>query len=301
MQFEKLKLQSKRKLTKQDFRLFLQDELASRCSRNPNYSLRSYAKLLKVSPSALSAMLSGKRPITHKMKERLGLKLGLSITDLEKFKSSAHGNRKLPDPRILSQGANSTTEIDKNTDSVEENYQQITIDIFSIISEPYHYALLELIKTNTFQWDPKWIAERLMITISEANIAIERLERVGLLERSLSGELFDATKGFSTDIREGLSSQAQRKFQQRSLEQAILAIQTVPVASRDNTSMTMAINHNDLPKAKKFIKDFRRRFSIQLEESPILDQVYQLTIAFVPLTKIQVNSVPKSLGEKNER
>jgi uncharacterized protein (TIGR02147 family) len=227
------------------------------------------------------------------MKERLGLKLGLAITDLEKFKSNAHGNRKLTDDRKPSGALKDNFAAATS----EENFQQITIDIFSIISEPYHYALLELLKTTNFKWEPKWIAERLMITISEVNIAIERLERVGLLERNEHNELFDATGGFSTDIREGLSSQAQRRFQQRSLEQVISALQTVPLELRDNTSMTMAVNQNDLPKAKKYIKDFRRKFCQRLEENSKLNQVYQLTIAFVPLT----SSVSKSPGGKNEK
>ena len=252
---------------KQDFRLFLQNELASRCSRNPNYSLRSFAKLLDVSPSALSALLSAKRPITHKMKERLGLKLGLSLPDLKKLKSKPHGNTK------------------PNADSTDnESFQQITIDSFAVISEPYHYGLLELMKTEGFKWDPKWLAHRLKVTVSEINIAMERLERVGLLERDEKGKLYDPTTGFSTDIREGLSSHAQRRFQERSLEQAISAVQVVPVHLRDNTSMTMAMNAKDLPKAKRMIKEFRRQFCSQIESNPSLDEVYQLTISFVPLT-----------------
>jgi plasmid maintenance system antidote protein VapI len=252
---------------RRDFRHFLQDELALRCQRNSSYSLRSFAKLLDISPSALSALLNAKRPITHKMKERLGLNLGLSLSEIKNLKSNPHGNTKL------------------GTDSIDgESFHQVTIDMFTIISEPYHYALLELTKTEGFSWESRWLAQRLKITVSEINIAIERLERVGLLERDNDGKLFDSTKGFSTDIREGLSSQAQRQFQKRSLEQAISAVQTIPFSERDNTSMTMAINAKDLPKAKQMIKEFRRRFCGQMEASSSLNEVYQLTISFIPLT-----------------
>jgi uncharacterized protein (TIGR02147 family) len=270
MQTESSRSRSIANKFKQDFRLFLQDELTSRCAKNPNYSLRSFAKALDVSPSALSAMLSGKRPITHRMKEKLGLKLGLALSDLKQLKSQPHGNSK------------------QNSDSADvEGFQQLTIDRFAIISEPYHYALLELIKTQGFRWDMKWIAQRLKITASEAKIASERLERVGLLDRNSEGELIDSTKGFSTDIREGLSSPAQRRFQKRSLEQAIEAVERVPIEQRDNTSMTMAVDSRDLLQAKKMIKEFRRRFCSKLEAATRLDEVYQLTISFIPLTNAQ--------------
>ena len=280
---QNLKFSGKSRKVPRDFRLYLQDELAERTSRNPNYSLRSFAKFLDISAAALSALLNGKRPITNNMKERIGLKLGLSLEDLKILKARPHGNTKL-----------------QTSPELETSFQQITIDTFAIISEPYHYALLELIKTDGFAWDRKWIAQRLKITVSEVNIAIERLERIGLLEKDESGNLFDTTKGFSTDLREGITSQAQRRFQERSLEHAISSVQTVPIEQRDNTSMTMAINKSDLPKAKAHIKEFRRRFCADLEASPNLDEVYQLTISFVPLTNVTTNLKTQSSnkGEK---
>lgn len=253
-----------------DFRHVLQDQLSARCAKNPNYSLRSFAKFLEISPSALSAIIRSKRSVTEKMKERLGLKLGLSIEQLENLKANPHGNRRLekgskPAPR----------------------FEPIAVDTFSIISDPVHYALLELIKTEDFQWDFRWIAKRLQKTVSELQICIERLERVGLLARRDDGELYDTTAGFTTDIREGLTSEAQRQFQVRSLEDSIRHVQTVPHQLRDNTSITMAINIEDLPLAKKMIKEFRQKLCAELESNSTLNEVYQMTISLVPCTHPQ--------------
>src|SRR4029079_10406313 len=71
-----------------DFRLVLQSELVSRCRVNPRYSLRAFAKALKVSPSALSAMLSGKRTITDATKKRFAIALGLGPEEMARFQSS---------------------------------------------------------------------------------------------------------------------------------------------------------------------------------------------------------------------
>lgn len=264
---KKLNTSAKSMLVKREFRLYLQDELTARCARNPNYSLRSFAKFLEISPSALSAMLHGKRPITHKMKIRLGLKLGLKLQELENLKSNPHGNSHI-----------------EATKEDHPNFHHLTLDTFSVISEPYHYTLLELMKTKDFKWDNRWISQRIKVTISEVNIAIERLERLGLLERNEKGELIDSTEGFSTDIQEGLSSQAQRHFQQKSLQHAMNSIETIPLDFRDNTSITMAIHKKDISKAKQMLKNFRRKFCEQLESHEDLDEVYQLTLSFVPLT-----------------
>jgi uncharacterized protein (TIGR02147 family) len=272
METENRKIKKSIRSERQDFRMYLQDQLSARCSKNPRYSLRSFSKALNLSPSALSAMLSGKRPITNKMKNRLGLQLGLTLEEIVQMSAKPHGNSK------------------QVTNTTANKFHQLTIDTFNIISEPHHYAILELMKTHDFKLDSKWISQRLNHSIVEINIAIERLERVGLIKKTEDGNFKDTTDGFTTDIQEGLSSQGQRRFQKKSLEHAASLIELVPIENRDNTSMTMAINKDDLPEAKRLIKQFRRNFSSKLESANHLDEVYQLTIAFMPLTNLNGGS-----------
>lgn len=251
-------------------RTLLQEELTKRCAQNPNYSLRSFAKALTISPAALSSILNNKRPITEKMKLRLGFKLGLTVEQLNKISAKTHGNSKGHHAAVAS-----------------PEFQQVTIDVFNIISDPHHYALMELIKTHDFESNARWIAQRLKITQSEVNFALERLERVGLLHRDAKGSWQDSTDGFTSDLREGMTSEAQKKFLVRSLQNSIAAITTEDLSVRDNTSITMAINSSDLPKAKKMLKEFRRCFCKDLESSPKLDEVYQLTLSFIPVSNLK--------------
>src|SRR4051794_28890210 len=107
-----------------DFRLYLQAELVKRCRANPRYSLRSFARSLRVSPSALSAMLNGKRPVTATMKRRFAQALGLSPEEIARF------------------------EINSQHSALREEYkkfQQLTLDSYAVIADWYHYAILELL------------------------------------------------------------------------------------------------------------------------------------------------------------
>lgn len=257
-------------LKQKDLRLLLQEALTERCERNPKYSLRAFAQSLAISPAALSAILNNKRPISSKMHYRLGLKLGLSLEELNLIPQRAHGNR------------HKTFE---KSEQVSPQPQQIAVDTFNVISEPHHYALMELVRTHDFKNNHRWMAQRLGITTSEVNFAIQRLVRVGLLHRDEQDNLIDSTSGFTTDLREGLSTQAQRRVQIKSLNRAIQAVEEIPVEDRDNTAITMAIKSEDLPKAKMMLKEFRRSFCNEMEASTPLDEVYQLTLSFVPLTK----------------
>ncbi|MGE3974697.1 MAG: TIGR02147 family protein [Bdellovibrionales bacterium] len=264
------------KKKKQEFRIFVQDELLRRCRDNPRYSLRAFAKALGIVPSALSDILNGKRPVTVATRERLGLALGLKLEELNQYGISSKANS----------AAGAT--------SIRSEFQQITLDTYAIISDWYHYAILELIKVKGFKPDPKWIAKSLSITKNEANFAIERLVRVGLLEVEPSGQWRDLTQdSYATNISGNLTSEASRKLQKQILEKSIIALQEVEPQERNHTSMTMAINSKYLPEATERIKNFRRELCKYLENKPEPNQIYHLGISLYPVTNIKENSNEK--------
>lgn len=249
----------------QNFRRLLQDRLLESCRKNPQYSLRSFARSLDVSPSALSAMLNGKRPITSKMKLRLGSALGLTTDELMQFSSASSKTKK---PK-------------------QSSYHLLELDLFAVISDWYHYAILELTKIKDFDIDTLAISKKLGITKSEANFAVERLKRLGFLAQDSKGKWIDATpnSGFVTNIQGKTTSLGSKKLQTQILEKSIQAIEQVSLEKRNHTSMTMAINSKDLEYAFEQIKKFRRNLCNDLESSPDPDEVYQLHIGFYPVTK----------------
>jgi transcriptional regulator with XRE-family HTH domain len=241
----------------QDFRLLLQQEFVRRCRKNESYSLRSYAKSLAIEPSPLSAILRGKRPITEKTKTRLGLALGLGLEDLKKFSAS----------------------------SSKSEFQQLDLDNYAVISDWYHYAILELIRLKTFCPNSAYVAKKLNISQTEAHIAIERLQRIGLLEIKKNGKWVDTSaNGLATNINEDLTSQAARKLQRQIHEKAIEALETLPTSVRSHTSMTMAIHPDDLPEAKEMIKKFRRELCAHFEKNGKPKEIYHLGVALYPVT-----------------
>src|SRR5688572_17118598 len=68
------------------------------------------------------------------------------------------------------------------------SYKILQTDAFRVISDWYHYTILELTFVEGFRNDPTWIANKLGITQFEAKEAIARLKRLELLEE-ISGKL----------------------------------------------------------------------------------------------------------------
>jgi transcriptional regulator with XRE-family HTH domain len=243
-----------------NFRQLLQEELVNRCRQNPNYSLRSFARALKVEPSALSQIINGKRPLTEKMKLRLGMALGLSTKQIEKIPTSQNVSI--------------------------SSYQQIAMDSFAIVSDWYHYAIIELTYLEEFKPEATWISRRLGITKSEANIAIERLFRLDLLVQDENGRWIDTSEnGQLTQIHPGLTSDAARKYQSQLLELSKLALQEISLEKRSHTSAAFCFDVEDLPQAIESIGRFRRQFAEEFQPKNKANEVYQIQISFFPLTK----------------
>lgn len=251
-----------------DFRLVLQQELVKRCKSNKSYSLRAFARSLQIDCGTLSKILSGQRKLGKRSIQKLGLKIGIAPEELTKFFQT-----------VAVDGENS----DEQAKQIA--YHQLSIDTFHIISEWYHFAILELMRVDQFKADVNWVARSLGLKVVEVNAALERLCRTGMLQIE-KGKWKDLSDGTSTTIGFPHTSAALIGLQKVMLEKASTALTEVPLERRDNSTVTMAIDSKRLPEAKLMIKEFRRRMGRVLSRGGQRDDVYNLTVSFYPLTQM---------------
>ncbi len=268
----------------QDFRLYLQNEFLTRCRKNERYTLSAFARFLGMDISTLAKVLKGQRPIRGQAIKKLGMKLGLNPFQIAEFeKVSPRSNAK------------------NKTDETPSNYQQLTLDAFQVISDWYHYAILELIQLPHFKGDVAWIAKTLKITPAEVQIATERLLRLELIEITPEGKWIDQSSGHTTTLGSNFTASAFKNLQRQILEKAIKALDEVPFEKRSQTSLTMAINPDRIPAAKKKIIEFQRELNRFLGEGARTenDEVYHMSLSLYPVSfvqnkeKLKTNSKPK--------
>lgn len=237
-------------------RLKLQGELIRRCKENPRYSMRAFARSLRMDFSTLSKILQGRRKLGVRAITRIGTKLGLSPIEVAALTST-------PD-----------------------EYSQVANDEFEVISDWYHFAILELMRVKGFRSDTKWIAACLGITPLQAQAAKERLERIGMIKVQKNGKWKDVSSPKTTVITPGMTSAAQQNLQRQILEKSIAALVEVPIAERDHTAVTFALDPAKLTAAKQLIKKFRRNLSKFLSRGSPCSEVYHLNVSLYPVTRI---------------
>jgi len=262
-----------------EIRTLLLSEMERAQSRNPKYSLRAFAKKLGLAPSALSELLSGKRRITGKLARQILLNLevteNINIQELIKECSKSRGEVR----------RESLLETNKSSGTgavAAPNYMQVNMDQYHLISDWYYFAILSLSECADFNDDPSAVATRLGLRPAQASAALERLERLGLLARDESGKLRATGIPYSTSS--DVASLSIRRSHRQRLELAKESLENDPIEVRDFSGITMAIDPEKIPEAKRRIKEFRRELCAFLESGE-KKAVYLFALQLFPLSR----------------
>ena len=256
-------------------RLLLQTELTRRIQHNPRYSMRRFAQALGISHTVLSLVLSGKRPLSKKAVAQVSDFFGMGPTERARLLAHRYSDGE--------KGRSGTAVADERRVHLDVASHQMTLDTFSVISDWYHFAILSLLEIPQAKFEARWMAGKLGISEIEAKDAIERLQRLGLVEKDNQGKWKQAGTPIRFDNQD--STAATRKYYRQLLSRALESLEHDPAETRDFTSMTLAIDPKDLGLAREKIRAFRRSLTRELESRGKPKQVYNLNIQIFPLSK----------------
>lgn len=248
---------------------YLHDELSNRVGRNSRYSLRAFAKALRINPAELSQVLKGQRKLSLNSAFKVTQSLGFNPTETKHFLLllQKEKGRSLGLPLEF-----------LNSTEKSENASLPLVD-FDKIGDWYHFAILNLMDTKNFIWSAAHISQRLGISATEAKLAMRNLEKTGFVsftQKSLPKAHWE--------VGAQIPSETIRRYHRQILNKAADSLETVPVDEREFQSLGLVIKKSDMKKLKVEIDQFtemiRGKFHRAKEE-----QVYQLEIALFPLTQ----------------
>ncbi len=236
--------------------------------------MRSYARDMKVSVSFLSRLLAGSKSLGPDRANDLARNLGweskrrLAFVTLVRLESAKSDTLK--------------TELSNEVDQLfaVDSFQPVEVDLFKMISEWHYSSILELLDTEGFDSNPRWVAQRLGIGEVEAALAIDRLKRIGFIVEK-DDKLFKSNPAISTG---GVPSSAIRKFHTQMLKKAEVAVEGQTLEERDLSGVTLAIDVRKLAEVKELIGKFRRDL-IKLAKTDTNQEVYHLAIQFFKVTQ----------------
>jgi len=162
------------------------------------------------------------------------------------------------------------------------SFTPLAADHFQSIADWHHYAILEAVTLHDFDPSPEWVSEKLNISQSKAKEAIERLVRLGCLEMK-AGRLATSVKNHTT-VDLPTPTGACREHERQILGLAIRALDDIPIESRDQSSLTLAIPSSRFKEAREKIDQFRGEMASLLQRRGKRDTIYHLSVSFYPVT-----------------
>lgn len=121
------------------------------------------------------------------------------------------------------------------------------------------------------------------ITEAQAEEAIEILKEVGLVKKLASGKLALTEAHLTAGGPEKAS--AVREFQKQVLGLASDALDNVPVAERNISTLTLSVDQSCFDDLGDMLREFRRLVQKRVDEVKNSDRVMQMSMAFYPVAR----------------
>jgi uncharacterized protein (TIGR02147 family) len=251
----------------QDSRSYLRSEFEARKKRRIQYSLRAFARDCELSPSALSEYLNSKLDFSEERVLQVSKRLGLKQIHIEHW---------LDLIRMESSPSKADQELAavKVRARVNQTQGTIALDLFQIISDWYHFALLELIDLDECYQNPRTAAKALGISAKTVQESWERLIHVGLAEKKSDGKYRAST--LATFVGDDIPSAALRNYHAGLLSKALIAQEEQPIEKKEFTSIVFSLNQQDLKKIKDELYSFMVELTNKYSQAKNKDSVYCL-------------------------
>ena len=245
-----------------ELRTVLNEAFAKRKAKNPRFSLRGFAKLLGIQPSALSEILNDKRHVSLAYAQALLERVGTETKTKDRLLKIAK--------------AQETAISQKNSERV-----QLLDCQYHILSDWSYLAAIALAETENFSGTEQEISQRLGIAAASVTEMVSRLVRLGLMQQDGEGRISATGKQYTTT--DDVPNEWLRLFYEASLKRTLQSLKTDPVTERDFISATFAMEPEILPHLKVLIREFVEKFS-SLAEASSAKRIYRLGIQLIPLS-----------------
>ncbi len=245
-----------------DYRILLKEAWEGKRRKNPAYSLRAFARDIGLAPSKLSLVLRGEARLGIDHAYRVASKIGLSAQDEEAFRLSAV-IEVTSNPELQSDYVQRLQQVLGQNESA-----QLSLDVFRAISDWYHIPLLVLIDQPSEDLGTPALARRLGISTTEVDCALDRLNRLQLIERDVESNRWKRVDGFNQIVCMR-RDEAMRKFHRQMYQKGMQTIDAHQADERVIGTETFALSPSRLKELERKVVEFKQEVSNWVDAGPI--------------------------------
>jgi uncharacterized protein (TIGR02147 family) len=261
-----------------NYRTFLKSVIVEKQRANPAFSMRAFAKHIGLGQSAVSQVLSGKKNLSFESASRIAQKLKLEEKDAEYFRILVQIET-TRDPEVKK-----ALVLKAQTLNSDHKVRDLSVDLFSTIADWYHAVIENLTEIVGFTFTPSEISKTLGISKHEAELAIERLLRLEIIEKDPKHPNKYRRVPEYTLTTSDVPNKALRLFHKQMLEKTIESLETQSPKEKFIGTETIAVSKDSLPQIFELADEFLKKVVKISESSKLKTDVYHLAVQFFNLT-----------------
>ncbi len=224
------------------------EKFKERVHANSSYSLRSFARDLKVSPSTLSEFFNGRKGISKKL--ALQLIERLNLPDWERVYFEQLVQVECTRDLKLKKQAKLKLDLFKR----ENKFQLIQNKALKALTSWVELAILELTYIKDFQPNTKWIAKKLSVPEVTVELSTKRLIEAKLLEIDSKTEKWMDVSPLLTTT-DGIPSESIRNFHRSVLNLALKKLDNTDINSRTVKTVVLSVSEKNKDEVKKILDE----------------------------------------------
>lgn len=279
-------MQTEKNLTKpliyeyKDYRLFLQDLYNYYKESTGYFSYRYFSKRAGFkSPNYLKLVIEGHRNISQESVTKFCYALKLTKDESDFFQKLVSFNQS----QNNSERAESALKLIQS--KIYKKMNPLKEEQLKYYSHWYQIGVRELSLCTDFIEDSQWIGSQFTPQLSrnEVDEALISLTKLGLLERSESGQLIPTNKNIGTH--DEVSSSLVTLYHKQMMDKAKESLDIHSGPEREVSSVCVPVSEDTFKKMKTRIQEFKKELIAIASEDNDPDRVYQMNFQLFPLTK----------------
>jgi uncharacterized protein (TIGR02147 family) len=231
---------------------YLSELLEFKQQKNPNFSLRSWAKFLGYNgPSYLHQVMASQKKSNISLVNRIASSESLSLRERKYLTVLHYKNISKDEEREIFESL--------LVDLKPMQESNLSMDEFSVLSKWYAISMLEMTRLKNFGGHQSEFVSLLKGQVEEEEVSttLEELVRAGFL--IVDNEVYNKTSKSTLVLEPKKSSAAVRLFHSECLEKARHELDLQDVNSRDFRCTTMTFNKEDYQEVTDTIKDCHQK------------------------------------------
>lgn len=257
--------------------VFIQSEYLERSMKNPNYSLRSFARNIGISHSSLSEVFSGKTKLTKRFVSLIASYLDLSQDETRYLQLI----REIEFPTATSP----IERLEKEATSLRLKYllKEVQEDEFlEPLRNWYDFVILTILSISKGISEIKGLARSLAISQASVEASLQTLTRCGLVTK-LNGKWTATGKHFKSGGK--APNAAVQRFHVAMIGKAIDAIQNLPYEERYVFTTIFPLENERFQKYCQKIQEISLHLADPTQASGNGQRIYGLSMQLFPLSR----------------